>query len=110
MFEDRYQQQTCQKCDAADAVCAAYRHALKDVVRGKAEDAIRVAVAALDNDRQYMLGRTFHKIVKAGMILSKHMADQGSVDFTRAALDLAEAVQEITKDPGSTVRGWMGEK
>ena len=108
--EPRYAQQSCQKCDAADAVCAVYRHALKDIVRGDLLGAQKTAIAALDNDKVHYLGRLFHKIVKAGFILTKHWTDQESTDFKAAVLDLHASGEELNKNPGATVKGWVGAK
>lgn len=108
--EARYAQQACQKCEAADAVCAVYRHALKDIVRGLPSAAQNTAIAALDNDKVHYLGRLYHKMVKAGMILTKHWTDQESTDFKTAVLELHNATEELMKNPGATVKGWMGAK
>jgi len=97
--------QTCDKCDVADAVCAAYRHALKDVARGEPADAKLTAMLALDDDSMYRLGQIFHKIVKAAV----QMAHDGQPTESSYKA-LREAVEEIWKNPGATVKGWVSGK
>ena len=98
----------CPNCDVADSVLAAYRHALKDIIRGEESEAKTRALKAIDNDQMMYLGQLFHKIVKAAVLIDKHMTDQESVDFKTSAVALHEAVVRIGQDPGATVRGWMG--
>lgn len=95
----------CYRCDAADAVCAAYRHALKDISRGEAKDAQITAMLALDDDSMYRLGRIFHKIVKSAVQLAS-----SGLDSKDAYASLVEAVDEIHKNPGATVKGWVSKK
>jgi hypothetical protein len=93
----------CSKCNAADAVLASYRHALKDIARGKQEDGQRIALVALDTDQYYRLGKQFHMIVKYAF---QFVYGGGEVAFKA----LTDAVHEIEKHPEATVKGWRGEK
>jgi hypothetical protein len=107
--EKEVRRDSCPNCDAADAVCAAYRHALKDIARGKPDAAARIAILALDNDRVRFLGQLFHKIVKAATVLYRHRTDPLSVDYEKAMRTLEDAVEAILKNPGATVKGWTGD-
>ena len=101
----RNAKESCNGCDAADAMCAAYRHALKDVARGEPEDAKLTAMLALDDDSMYRLGQLFHKIVKAGVQLV-----QAGPTSAEAFYKLQFAVEQLVKDSGATVKGWTSEK
>lgn len=93
----------CVGCEAADAVCAAYRHALKDAARAETlEQAQRAALLAIDTDAYHRLGKTFHLIVKAAYQLYR------GEDAALQRLMLACA--EIDQHPEATVRGWRGKK
>lgn len=95
----------CKNCDVADANCAAYRHALKDISRGDGGDAQIVALKALDNHEMNRLGKAFHVIVKYAVQLA--LVEPQSDAFTRIYTHLRQHVNEL--DEGATVRGWRGD-
>lgn len=95
----------CKNCDMADAVCAAYRHALKDIERGVPENAKGKALLALDNDHVNRMGKAFHTIVKYAVQLTG--VPVGSEEFTRIYGLLAQFTGEL--EEGATVRGWRGD-
>lgn len=95
----------CKNCDVADAVLAAYRHALKDISRGDQGDAQRVALRALDNDQMNRLGKAFHTIIKYAVQLSAAKLD--SPQFHEVLGHLKAHVIDL--DEGATVRGWRGD-
>ena len=95
----------CKNCDVADAVCAAYRHALKDISRGDAVDAQLVALKAMDNDQTNRLGKQFHVIVKYAVQLAEAKPD--SAQFHDLLGKLKDHVSGI--EEGATVRGWRGD-
>lgn len=95
----------CKNCDVADAVLAAYRHALKDIARGAKEDAQLVALKAMDNDQMNRLGKAFHTIVKYAVQLTHVSPD--SAMFHKLLGDLKDYLQTV--EEGATVRGWRGD-
>lgn len=95
----------CKNCDVADAVCASYRHTLKDISRGDGGDAQLVALKALDNDQVNRLGKAFHVIVKYAVQLA--LSEPQTEQFTRIYTHLRQHVNEL--EEGATVRGWRGD-
>lgn len=95
----------CGNCDFSDAVCAAYRHALKDIERGEPENAKQKALTALDNAHVNRMGKAFHTIVKYAVQLAA--VPVGSEEFTRIYTHLKAHVNEL--EEGATVRGWRGD-
>lgn len=95
----------CKNCDMADAVCAAYRHALKDIERGAPENAKGKALLALDNDHVNRMGKAFHTIIKYAVQLVG--VSVGSDEFTRIYTHLKGHLEGL--EEGATVRGWRGD-
>lgn len=101
--EKNAQRHDCENCNAADAVLAAYRHALKDIARGEQKDGQRIALVALDTDHYYRLGKKFHEIVKYAF---QYVLQGNEIAFKA----LVDACHEIEKHPEATVKGWRGVK
>ena len=96
----------CSHCEVADGVLAAYRHAIKDVIRAETFDEAKAVMwKALDNDHMKRLGKVFHMIVKDAVILAALKKNQDSEDFKKAFSDLCTRIDEMNH--GATVRGWV---
>ena len=95
----------CKNCDVADAVCAAYRHFLKDIARGDQKDAALTAMKGLDNDRVNRLGKQFHTIIKYSVQLVGFAPD--SPQFHDILGKLKTHLSEL--EEAATVRGWRGD-
>lgn len=88
------------------AQCAAYRHAIKDVIREP--DPIRLKESLtklLSDDAVGTLGRDFHFIIKHAVQLVNY-AEQGLEDETRETTEaMFKKVKELQKN--ATVSGWL---
>lgn len=87
------------------AQCAAYRHAIKDVVREPDPIKMKEALAKLLADESVgTLGRDFHFIIKHAVQMC-HFAEQGKGKETREATEAMFAkVKQLGEN--ATVKGW----
>ncbi len=90
----------------AFAQCAAYRHAIKDVVREEDPVKLKEALARLLSDDSIgMLGRDFHFIIKHAVQMV-HYAEQGLEKQTRETTTaMFNKVKELSQH--ATVKGWL---
>lgn len=103
------QKYQCPNCEAAEAVLAAYRHALKDIARGGPEKARRLAELALDDQRMHRLGKSFHMIVKWAFKV-RVTGGPEHPDFPEMWKKLLEVTEDLWTHPEATVKGWQGER
>ena len=87
------------------ADCVAYRHLLKDILRGDAKDAQFSAMRGLTDEQVSPLGKIMHKIVKAAVQFRLAPIEDSVLEF-----ELLKAVDELLKNPGATVEGWKTSK
>ena len=88
------------------AQCAAYRHAIKDVVREPDPEKMKDALARLlADDKVGTLGRDFHFIIKHAVQMV-HYAEKGIEDKTRETTQaMFDKVKELSRH--ATVEGWL---
>lgn len=88
------------------AQCAAYRHAIKDVVREPDPIKMKDALARLLSDDEIgTLGRDIHFVIKHAVRMV-HFAEKGLEKETReATVELFNKVKELPKH--ATVEGWI---
>lgn len=84
--------------------CVAYRHVLKDILRGDPKDYAIVAMKALNDTSVSELGKLMHKVVKAAVQVTKRPAE-----YAQLWAELDEAVTALQSHAGPTVRGWLKE-
>lgn len=96
----------CPHCEVADSVLAAYRHAMKDVIRAATFEEAKAAMwKAIDDDHMKRLGKVFHMIVKRAVILAAQSKKPEGEDFKKALKELVEYVDGMNH--GATVKGWV---
>ncbi len=95
-----------QRSLESEAECAAYREALKNVMRSKASDRVGVARKALFGKNTKQRGKEMLKLVKAsvqlGLVLRK-----GDQKAQLRALRNFEVAYLRFKATGATAQGWM---
>jgi hypothetical protein len=90
---------------AAEAKCAAYREALKNVIRGKAKDRVKTANEALFGSVNQR-GKEMLKVVKAAVQVWYFQDHGNDEDFVTALANLSVAMDRFPLK-GATVKRWM---
>lgn len=92
----------------AEAECAAYREALKNVMRSGPEEREEIAEMALDLKNTKKRGMMMLKVVKAAVILGEYMRKGNEKDFLKALGNLETALGNF-KLVGATAKKWLKE-
>lgn len=90
----------------AESECAAYREALKNVMRGKARDRVKVARKALFGKNTKRRGMEMLKLVKASVQLGRVLRDGDEKSQMKALRNFEVAFMNF-KATGATAQGWM---
>ena len=94
----------------AEASCAAYREALKNVMRSKPSERVKVAKKALFNLPELrQRGRAMLKVVKAAVIAVNTLKNSDAEAFAKAVASLDAVVSKFDLK-GATVHKWLKEK
>ena len=92
----------------SEAACAAYREALKNVMRSGPRERVKIARKALFGGTRQR-GKQMLKVVKAAVIAG-HYIDHGTdEDFTKAIAVLQVALENFDLR-GASVKKWLKEK
>ena len=93
----------------AESECAAYREALKNVMRSKPEEGAKIAKKALFGKAEIrQRGRSMLKIVKAAVIATDRLRNGNDEDFAKAVASLEVWVDKFDLK-GVTVKKWLKE-
>lgn len=94
----------------SDAACAAYREALKNVMRSHPSERVEIARKALFGQKVIkQRGRAMLKVVKAAVIAVNRLRHGNAEDFAGAVAALEAALDKFELK-GATARKWLKEK
>lgn len=94
----------------SESMCAAYREALKNVMRSKPSERVKVAKKALFGLPELrQRGRAMLKVVKAAVIAVNTLKKSDTEAFAKAVVSLDAVVSKFDLR-GATVHKWLKEK
>lgn len=92
-----------------EAECAAYREALKNVMRSGPGERVKIAKTALFGKATQQRGKTMLKVVKAAVMAMHRMEKGTEKEFVKSLAALEVALERFDLR-GATVHKWLLEK